>query len=275
MTISMIDRPMFRTRYGPVALIAGASEGLGAAFARALAARGLDLVLIARRAEPLARTAAELSATYGVRVREVPCDLADPLARRIIFDATRDLHIGCLVYNAAYSHIGPFVSANSEEYDRMTSVNVAMPMALLHHFGRGMLERRRGGAILMSSLAGFQGSGFLAAYGATKAFNRVLAEGLWYEWRGKGVDILACCAGATATPNYLLTRPAKPHFMAPRPSDPHAVAEDCLKHLGKTPSFISGNGNKAVSFLMQRLMPRKSAITMMGGAMRSAYNFQD
>jgi short-subunit dehydrogenase len=134
-----------------------------------------------------------------------------------------------------------------------------------------MLRKGKGAVILMASLAGFQGSGFLSAYAASKAFNRVLAESLWYEWRERGVDVIGCCAGATATPGYIGTQPEKTSLFAPRVQAPDEVAKECLEKLGTTPSFITGTGNKLASFLMQRLMPRRLAITIMGDTTRQMY----
>ena len=125
----------------------------------------------------------------------------------------------------------------------------------------------------MASLAGFQGSGFLAAYAASKAFNRVLAESLWYEWKDRGVDVIACCAGATATPNFIRSNPEKASFFAPRVQKPQAVVEACFKQLGKQPSFIPGVGNRIASFIMQRLLPRKMAINIMGDTTRKMYRW--
>lgn len=145
------------------------------------------------------------------------------------------------------------------------------PMNMAQIFGEAMLTKGRGAIILMSSLAGFQGSGFLAAYAATKAFNRVLAESLWYEWKNRGVDVIACCAGATATPNFMKTNPEKADFFAPKVQSPQEVVKECFKKLGKQPSFITGTGNKIASFIMQKVLPRKMAINIMGDTTRKMY----
>ena len=138
-------------------------------------------------------------------------------------------------------------------------------------FGEDMLKKGKGALILMASMAGFQGSGYLASYAATKAFNRVFAESLWYEWKNRGVDVIACCAGATSTKNYLLTNPGESGFFAPRVQSPEEVVEECFKRLGKKPSFVAGTGNKLASFAMQRLLPRKAAINIMGDTTRKLY----
>jgi short-subunit dehydrogenase len=261
----------FKAKYGPTALIAGASEGLGAAYARALAARGLDLVMVARRKEVLEATAAAIATRYGVQVLPVTCDLAAPEAIWVILDALGGRTVDFLVYNAALSYIGPYLSTNLSTHADIVSVNATAPLVLLHHFGREMVERKRGGVVLMSSIAGFQGAGNLATYAATKAFCRVLAEGLWYEWKPFGVDVIACCAGSIETPNYLDTKPEKASALEPPAQQPEAVVEACLRRIGRVPSFVSGRGNRWVTFLMERILPRKSAVTMMGDALRRSY----
>jgi len=264
----------FNEKYGQTALVAGASEGMGAAFAYALAARGMDLVLIARRAAPLEETARKLSEQFGVKVLPVPCDLADSDATQQIIQAIGDKPIDFLVCNAALSYIGPYQATDLNTHLDIAKVNMLSPLALVHYFGGKMVERGKGGIVLMSSIAGFQGSGFLSTYAATKAFNRVLAEGLWYEWKSKGVDVIACCAGATATPNYINTNPGKASPLEPKPQLPEQVVEECLRKIGKTPSFVSGTGNKLVTFLMQHIFSRKMAIKMMGDGMRKMYGIK-
>jgi hypothetical protein len=244
---------------------------MGAAWANALASRGLDLVLIARRKEPLEATARSIIKQYGVKVLPASCDLADADATQQIAKAMGDIPVDFLVYNAALSYIGPYLATGLQTHTDIAKVNMLTPMAMLHYFGGKMAERGKGGVVLMASIAGFQGSGYLATYAATKAFNRVLAEGLWYEWRPKGVDVIACCAGATATPNYVNTNPGKASPLEPKPQLPEQVVEECLQKIGTIPSFISGTGNKLVTFLMQHVFSRKKAVEMMGDGMMKMY----
>ncbi|HET6214087.1 MAG TPA: SDR family NAD(P)-dependent oxidoreductase, partial [Micromonosporaceae bacterium] len=187
----------FVDRYGTWAVIAGASEGIGAAFARTLAARGLDLVLVARRPGPLAALASSLP----VRTVVVSADLATPDGLDDVARATAGLDVGLVVANAAYSPIGPFAGLDPAQTARALDLNCRAPLWLAHRFLPPMAARRRGGFIVMSSLAGQQGSPGIAAYAATKAFGAVLAEGLWAELRGSGVHVLGCVAGAVSTPN--------------------------------------------------------------------------
>jgi short-subunit dehydrogenase len=265
----------FKEKYGPVALVAGASEGLGAAWAKALAARGLDLVLVARRKEALHALSVALESQYRINIQSISCDLSSPDAMQYLVNAVGDRKINCLVYNAASSYIGPFLGTPLSTHLNIAAVNIAGPLQLVYAFAGPMVVEKRGAVILMSSLAGFQGSGFLATYAASKAFNKVLAESLWYEWKSKGVDVIACCAGATATPNYINSKPGKIGFAAPRPQLPEDVVEECLRKIGKTPSFTAGAGNKIASFIMQHIFSKKRAIKIMGDTTKKMYGIKD
>jgi len=260
-----------KQRYGSTALIAGASEGIGAAYATALAAEGMDLVLIARRMIPLKVLAGELQEKYTIEVTCISCDLSDSNATQQIQEELNGKEINLLVYNAALSYIGPFLNNTFANYTQMAQVNMITPLNMVRTFGEKMIREKKGAIILMASLAGFQGSGYLTMYASTKAFNRVLAESLWYEWKTLGVDVIACCAGATETPNFITSKPEKASLFAPKVQSPGQVASECLRKIGKQPSFISGRGNKLASFIMQKLLPRKLTITIMGDNTKKMY----
>ena len=253
----------FADRYGPWAVIAGASVGLGAEFARQLAARGLRLVLVSRRADALAALAAELP----VETRTVATDLASPDLAATLDAATRDLEVGLLVYNAAHSRIGPFLDQPIEDQLRTLDVNCRGPLLLAHHFGRAMRARGRGGIVLMTSLAATQGSPLIATYAATKAFTRILAEGLWDELGRANVDVVACRAGATRTPGFESSQPkGRTPLMEPAP-----VVRAALDALGRRPSVVPGALNRLAAFVLARLVPRRLAVRVMGRATRKLY----
>src|SRR5215472_12562987 len=148
----------FKEKYGDTAMVAGASEGLGAAYAHALAARGFNLVLIARRTSPLETIARQITEQFGVKVLPIACDLGDANALQKIMQVTGDLTIDFIVYNAASSYIGPYLSTALSTHINIAAVNTLAPLGLLHYFGGKMTERRRGGIVIMTSLAGLQGS---------------------------------------------------------------------------------------------------------------------
>ena len=257
----------FRDRYGPWALVAGASAGLGEAFARLLAARGLNLVLLARREDALAALGAELSRAHGAQVRLAALDLGRPDLRAAVERSVVGLEVGLLVYNAAHSAIGPFLDRPLEEHLRVVDVNCRGPLVLAHALGGAMAARGRGGIVLMTSLAASQGNPLLASYAASKAFELVLAEGLWAELRGRGVDVVACRAGATRTPGYAASRPRRSvPLMEPEP-----VARRALDALGGGPSAVAGALNRVAAFALGRLLPRRASIQIMGRATRRLY----
>ena len=252
----------FVSRYGPWAIIAGASEGIGASFSKKLAARGLNLVLVARRAGPLEELAAQLRDADSVEVRVQPLDLGSPDVVARLQAATDGLDVGLVIYNAAYSAIGAFLDIEVDAHLKAVDVNVLGPLRVSHHFGRRLAARGRGGLILMSSMSGFQGTAMIANYAATKAYNTILAEGLWYELGQRGVDVLGCIAGATLTPSYESSTDRIPSSILARPMNPDDVVDQALRELGKRPTGVSGRMNRFASTLLSRLLKRTSAIKM-------------
>jgi short-subunit dehydrogenase len=261
----------FGTTYGPWAVVAGASEGLGAEFARGCASRGLDVVLVARRGGLLEELASRIEDAYGVRTRTLVLDLARPGLAGAVDGATRDLDVGLLVYNAAFARIAPFMDQSLEDLLRTVDVNCRGPVELCHLLGRRMAARGRGGIVLMSSLVGMQGSALLAGYAASKAFDLVLAESLWDELRGRGVDVLACVAGATRTPNFLASEPRSAGPLAAPVMEPADVVERALDSLGLRPVVVAGLANRMTGLVLGRLVPRKLAVMIMGRTLGSIY----
>jgi short-subunit dehydrogenase len=191
----------FADRYGPWALVVGASEGVGAAFARQVAERGLSVVLLARRQQVLDEVAAEIRSAHGVETRTVVADLADTGAARSIIDATSDLDVGLLMYCAgADPNYQRFLARPVDDALAMVQRNCGAPLELCHHYARPMVDRGRGGIVLLSSGAAFVGAKNMVAYGATKAFDSILAEALWAELHTEGVDVLGLVLGMTDTP---------------------------------------------------------------------------
>jgi len=249
----------FKEKYGPWALVAGASEGLGAAFAEDLAKRGLNLMLIARRREKLEFLAIKLRKKYSVEINIYSVDLSDyQETKKVIYKA--DLNIGLLIYNAAYAPISYFEDLTEEDLSKIVDVNIKTPLMLSKLLSAKMIEKGRGGIVLMSSLAGTQGSPKIATYAASKAFNMILSEGLWHELKKYGIDVLASCAGAVRTPGY---KNAQDEKDAPGTMDAEAVASNTINALGKGPITVPGLTNKMVRFLMGRILPRKLAISIM------------
>lgn len=261
----------FAQRYGPWAIVAGASEGIGAAYAHELARRGLHLVLIARREELLQSLAAQLAQQYNIRTLPLVLDLSVHDAAEQIIEHTMDLDIGLVVYNAAFSAVGPILERSMDEHMRELHTNIHSPFKLAYLLGQHLLGRGHGGVLLMSSLSAFQGSAYISTYAATKAFNIVLAESLWEEWRARGVDVLVCVSGAVKTPNYVSSQPTKTGGLGDMTMAPDDVVREALDALGRQPYVIPGRMNRLASFVMRHLLPRKAAIKFMGRTLRNMY----
>jgi uncharacterized protein len=267
----MADKGNFAARYGPWGIVAGASEGIGAAYAAELAARGLKLILIARRAELLEALASRLSSKYDVEVKTIPLDLSISDAAEQVFQETSGLEVGLLIYNAAFSAIGPFLERPFGDHLKEIHTNALSPLKLIYFFAEQMVARGCGGILLMSSLSAFQGSAYISTYAATKAFNIVLAEGLWEEWRESGVDVLVCVSGAVKTPNYVASEPEQTGGLGDMTMDPDQVVREALDALGRGPYVIPGTMNRISSFIMRHLLPRKVAVKFMGRILRGMY----
>jgi hypothetical protein len=260
----------FLERYGPWALVAGGSEGLGAAFADGLAAKGLNLLLIARRPGPLEQTAAELRNRHAVQVRTASVDLSRPGFLKLVDSAAVGLDIGLLVCDAAYAHTGEFLKADLDTYNEILDTNCRAPLALIYRFGGMMTERGRGGVIVMSSLSAFWGSPYVAVYGATKAFLLNLSEALADEFGAHGVHVTVCTAGPVLTPNYVSSKPAN---VGPSALElpPHEVATIALKALGRKPLVVPGTLNRFARFIMTRFVSRRAAVSILGKSTARMY----
>lgn len=189
----------FAHRYGPWAVVTGASDGIGRAFAEALADAGLDLVLVARRRPELEALAARLQQARGVRCRVLDLDFTAPDASEHLANATADLDVGLLVAAAGYGTSGALLDAALASELGMVDVNCRTVTAQAWHFGGRMAARGRGGMVFLSSIVAFQGTPHAAHYAATKAYVQVLAEGLRHEWAPLGVDVVVSAPGPTRT----------------------------------------------------------------------------
>jgi uncharacterized protein len=226
----------FAERYGPWAVVAGASEGTGRSFARRIAANGVPCILLARRAEPLASLAEEIHADTGVRCLSASVDLAAPDALERIIDAVGEREVGLYVSNAGSDPNGArFLDRDAAVWLDLVQRGVVTLVRSCHHFGGLMRTRRRGGLLLVNSGACYGGGSFLAAYSATKAFMLNLGEGLWSELRPHGVDVLNLVLGMTDTPalRKLLAENAQP--VPANIASPDEVAEVGLARLPHGP----------------------------------------
>lgn len=255
---------VFAEKYGPWAVVTGASKGIGAEFTRQLAARGLSIVLVASHTGPLQTVAASLPTP----TRVVTADLAEQSFMDNIRDATADLTVGLLVSNAGVSTVGPFLAQPVDYLMRQLDVNSRAAIVLAHHFGALMAKAGRGGIVIVSSGSAQHGTPYSANYAATKAFNLILAESLWYELRPAGVDVLAFLAGATSTEGFQDNHP-KPSKLVPVMDVRPAVAE-ALRALGHRPSVAAGRLNR-LGYTAMAHMTRAGAVKTLGASMNKMF----
>jgi uncharacterized protein len=259
----------FAARYGPWALVAGASDGIGECFARELARRGIGVVLVARRQSVLERVAGDLNAEFGVGTRVVVADLTSADLGDTIARAVAGLEIGLLVYNAGAIHSAEvFLDRPLEESLALVDLNCRGPLTLIHRLAPAMRERGRGGVVLLTSISALAGSSYTGIYNATKSFDLILAESLWHELAPSGIDVMAAVVGATRTPSMLESAPSFADY--PGLMEPHEVARGALAALGRGPAWVAGRENRErVKALFP--LPRPALINGMSQAVSGIY----
>ncbi len=221
----------FSQRYGPWAVVAGASDGIGASVARHLGDRGVNVVLVARRRAHLE----DVAATIPSETRIIVLDLSAPQAGAELAEATADLPVGLLVYNAgADPNASQFLEKPVDVWSDMVARNCTTVVGTTHHFATFMRQRGRGGIVLVTSGAAWAGGSHLAVYAASKAFDLVLAESLWAELSPAGVDVLAMVLGPTDTPAF---RKVLNGRQLDGLADPDDVARDMLDNLADGPTL--------------------------------------
>lgn len=249
-------------------LITGASSGIGEAFARALAGRGHNLLLVARSEEKLSQLCSELGGASSIDCQYVGLDLSKPESPAKLFDETktRGLEIDLLINNAGFGSMGEFATQDLAHELNMIDLNVRSLVEMSHRFLRPMRERKSGAIINVASTAGFQPVPYMATYAATKAFVLSFSEALWEENRPYGIEVMALCPGVTQTGFFDAAHIQKPP--ARTVETPEQVVETALRGLKRRKSsIISGAPNKLM-VVTERLMPRSVVLRTIGSVMR-------
>lgn len=255
----------FLDRFGPAAIITGASSGIGKSFANILAAKGFDLVLIARRVSLLEELAAQLKSAHHVDVSILALDLSETSAPQKILQATELRDVGLIVSNAGFGFKGEYTKANADEMSDMLLLNCHAPMLLARGFIPRLRQRGKGGIILTSSIEGFIGCPYSTAYAASKAFVNSLGEGLWAELKPENIDVLTLCPGATDTemPRKQGIDPATLKNM----QSPDEVVQLALANIQNGPTFIPSAHYKA-NFEKLISLPRPQALMAIAQGMK-------
>jgi uncharacterized protein len=251
----------FIMRYGQWAVVTGASSGIGQAMAKELAQAGLNLVLVARRENELARLAQELSREHGVQAHALACDLAETNSANRIIAETEHLEVGLLVAAAGFGTSGEFLQANLDEEMAMLDVNCRAVLVLTLHYARRFAKIGRGGIVLFGSLVGFQGTPHAAHYAATKAYVQTLGEALHCELAPKGVDVLVSAPGPVHSGFA-----ARARMVLSMAEKPETVARATTRALGKKMTVTPGLVSKLLTWSLMTA-PRSLRVGLMGKIM--------
>ncbi len=251
----------FEQKYGPWALVTGASDGIGRAFAEELARRGVHVVLVARRRLQLEQLATTLTQTYGVQCQVLVANLSDAQGVQQVLDNSTGRDVGLVVCAAGFGTSGPFLQNDLATELDMLQVNCGALAALSWGLGQRLVQRGRGGLVLLSSVVAFQGVPRSAHYAATKAYVQTLSEGLREEWRELGVQVLAVAPGPVRSGFA-----ARSQMSMARAEDPQVVARASLDALGRTGTVRPGLLAKLLGYSLA-LAPRWGRVRIMGRVM--------
>lgn len=246
-------------KYGPWALIVGASDGCGALFAERLAREGVNVALVARRQHLLDTVAEAIHERTGVETQTLAIDLTAADASQSIIDATADLEVGMLVYCAGGDpNYQPFLANPVSAAEALLQRNCLVLMRLCHHFAGLMVERGRGGIVNFTSGAALAGGRNMVAYGGTKAFDMVFTEGLWAELHDKGVDVLCLVLGMTDTPalrqlEFERGRLKSVDEVPPGAVTAASVVDEAFANLGNGPTIATGDDVRMASELFKSM----------------------
>lgn len=252
-------------------LITGASSGIGEAFARKLAARGHNLLLVARSEDKLINLCNELGRSKSIHAQYFAIDLSKPESPARLFEETvkRDLQVDFLINNAGFGSMGDFAALDLATELNMIDLNVRSLVELTHQFLRPMRERTSGSIINVASTAGFQPVPFMTTYAATKAFVLSFSEALWEENRPYGIKVMALCPGVTET-NFFAASNMKQKPPARVSQTPEEVVDTALRALARGKGHVISGWTNFFATESERLVPRSLILRAIGAVMRGA-----
>lgn len=257
----------FLEKYGPVALITGASSGIGEQYARLLAAKGFDLLITARRESLLSDLAEELRRQFGIKVDVYACDLSSVEQVSGLISFAKERPLGLIVSNAGFGAKGDFLNHDKQQMDAMYQINSLTPSTLAFELLPVLVKQQRGGMIFTGSIEGDLPFPYSAPYAASKAFLHSLVGSLWLEMKPYDVDVLLLAPGSTDTNAPISQGISRDQLVGVM--QPEDVAGQALKKLGKQPYFIPGLHNRFFITLL-RYLPRSLVLRMTGAGMKKA-----
>lgn len=258
----------FKKNYGNWALITGATSGIGAELTSQIASRGLNIVLVARKEKELAEHAAQLEKRYGIATKTISADLSTNEGVQKVKRVAEE--IGLLILAAGIEVNGAFEKTPLEAELRLIQLNVTATLELTHHFSKGMVERKKGGILLVASLSGQMPNPYFSNYAGTKAYVLNLGASLYAELKPKGIDVSILSPGLTNTP--MVADNGMDWSKTPmKAMDPSIVAEYGLNGLGKRLVSVPGSSNKMMAWMAKHL-PLKMQSTMNEKMIRKAIN---
>jgi uncharacterized protein len=255
-----------KEKYSGWALITGASSGIGEEFALQLAAKGMNLILVARRLQRLQKLKEELERKYQIEVLAVQLDLLLPNFLDELKEKVNNRHVAMLINNAGFGYRGEFINSDPKKESEMIILNCVAPTILTHHFVQPMVTRKNGAIIFLGSIVAFQSTPTTTTYAATKAFNLIMGESLWYELRKYNIDVLSINPGGTSTEFQAIAGSTT----GPIPRTVKQVVKTALRALGRKPSVVDGLFNKVV-VIISKFLPRKVAAVLAGKISESLF----
>lgn len=247
------------------ALITGASGGIGAAFAKALAQRQYNLVLVARSQDKLEQLATTLQQTHNIEIEVIPQDLAQANAGQTLFNivTAKDIPVDLLINNAGFGDYGLFADSSLDKQLEMIQLNITALTALTHLFLVPMRDRAAGGIINISSIAGFQPLPYMSVYAATKAFVLNFSEALWAENQDTGVTITCVCPGPTETEFFKAANfPSSATESVQKYTSPEEVVTAALKSFDqKQANVVTGGLPNQLIVNVPRFLPREVLVS--------------
>jgi short-subunit dehydrogenase len=258
-----------KKRFGPWALVTGASSGIGKEFAQQIAASGINIVLVARREDLLKEVGVEFSKGYGVEHRVVVLDVSQEDFIRQLASATDDLDIGLVVSNAGTGNPGEFLKLDRQLLEDTLRLNTMSHLDIAHYFGGKLAERRRGGLILVGAMGAENGIPCMANDGAAKAYVHSLGEALHYEFKPLGVYVTVLAAGFTNTA-VLEKFGLDPKTMPMKPMSVEQCVSEGLSGLLKNRSrIVPGRMNRIMNALVPASLARKMLADLLGKGLAS------